>query len=161
MPVSLGRSCGSTLLPCARGGMLPRSIPKQRRRSDKQRDEEPIQDQDPQDSWRAPRAQPEDQRDRGDQRLSERRRGQRARHSMWPEARDDGTDDSDGEHPGIHRVCGVVLGPDDANGKVYPDEEESCRERNADGGSVRDIARLPRYQYIRETSAEDEDTRDN
>src|SRR5918998_3268106 len=30
---------------------------------------------------------------------SERRREQRACHSMWLEARDDGTDDSDGEHP--------------------------------------------------------------
>src|ERR671910_2784623 len=46
MPDSLGRSCGSTLLPCARGSLLPPSIPKQQRRSDKQRDEEPIQGQD-------------------------------------------------------------------------------------------------------------------
>ena len=74
MPDSLGRSCGSTLLPCARGGLLPPSIPKQQRRSDKQPDEEPVQDQDSQDSRRVPRAQPEDQRDHGDRRLGERRR---------------------------------------------------------------------------------------
>ncbi len=46
---------------------------------------------------------PGDQRDHGDHRLSERRREQRACQSMWPEARDDGTDDSDGEHPDIHK----------------------------------------------------------
>ena len=98
MPDSLGRSCGSTLLPFPRGKLLPPSIPKQPGRADKQRDEEPIQDQDSQDSRRAPReAQPEDQHDHGDQCLSERRREQRACHSMWLEARDDGTDDSDGE----------------------------------------------------------------
>src|SRR5918997_4106405 len=160
MPDSLGRSCGSTLLPClrprARGRLLPPSIPKQQRRSDKQRDEEPIQDQDPQGSWRTPRAQPEEQRDHGDQRLSERRREQRVRHPVWSEARDDGTDDSDGEHPDKHQVGEVVLTPDYADGKVYPDEKERCRERNTDGGSVRDIARLPRYQHIRKTSAEQE-----
>jgi len=77
MPDSLGRSCGSTLRPCARGSLLPRSMPKQQRRSDKQRDEEPIQGQDL--SRPAPRGvQPEDQRDHGDQRLSEHRRGRRA-----------------------------------------------------------------------------------
>ncbi len=80
---------------------------------------------------------------------------------MRPGARDDGTDDSDGEHPDIHHVGEVVLRPDDADGKVHPDEEERCRERNADGGSVRDIACLPRYQHIRETSAEDEGTGEN
>jgi hypothetical protein len=80
---------------------------------------------------------------------------------MWPEARDDGTDDPDGEHPDIHRVGVVVLRPNDANGTGQPDEEECCRERNADGGSVRDIARLARYQLIRETSAEDEGTSEN
>src|SRR5215213_2932317 len=70
---------------------------------------------------------------------SECRREQRACHSMWLEARDDGTDDYDGEHPDIHQVGGVARSPDDANGKVHPDEDECCRERNADGGSVRDI----------------------
>ncbi len=49
-----------------------RSTPKQPRRSDEQRDEEPVQGQDL--YRRAPReAQPEDQHDHGDQRLSERR----------------------------------------------------------------------------------------
>jgi hypothetical protein len=37
---------GSTPRPCARGSLLPCSMPKQQRRSDKQRDEEPIQGQD-------------------------------------------------------------------------------------------------------------------
>jgi len=37
----------------------------------------------------------------------------------------------------------------DADGAVHPDKDECCRHRNADGGSVRDIARLPRYQLIR------------
>src|SRR5215210_2201227 len=147
MPDSLGRCCGSTLRPCARGSLLPRSIPKQQRRSAKQRDEEPVQGQE---LYRpAPRgAQP---CDHGYQRLSERRREQRACHSVWPEARDDGTDDPDGEHPDIHQVGEVVLGPDDANGKVQPDEDQCCRERSADGGSVGDIARLLRYQLIRKT----------
>lgn len=36
---------------------------------------------------------------------------------MWLEARDDGTDDPDGEHSAIHQVGGVPLIPDDANGK--------------------------------------------
>src|ERR687898_485660 len=152
---SLGRSCGSTLRPCARGDLLPPGVPEQQRRSDEQRDEEPVYGQNL--CRRAPRgAQPEDQRDHGDHRLGERHREQRACHSMWPEARDDGADDPDGEHPDIHRVGEVVLRPDDPNGDVYPDEDECRRERNADCGPVRDFARLPRYQHIRETGAEDE-----
>ena len=109
-PNSLGRGCESALLSCARGRLLPRRIPKQQRRSDKQRDEEPSQ---PQDLYRrAPREdQPEDQHDHGDQRLRERRREQRACHSGWPQARDDGTDDPDGEHPDIQHVGVVVLTP--------------------------------------------------
>jgi hypothetical protein len=161
MPDSLGRSRGSTLLPLPHGKLLSPSIPKLQRRSDEQRDEEPVHDQDPQDSRRAPRAQPEHQLDRGDQRLSERRRQQRACHFVRPEARDDGTDDPHGEHPAIHQVGGVARIPDDADGKVYPDEDERRRERDADGESVRDIARLPRYQLIRETAAEDEGTGDD
>ena len=101
---------------------------------------------------------PGDQRDHGDQHLSERRSEQRACHSMWPETRDDGTNDSDGEHPDIHQVDELVLSPDEPNGKVHPDEDECCHERNADGGSVRDIARLPRCKLIRETSADQEGT---
>src|SRR5215213_1185725 len=155
MPDSPGRSCWSTLLPRARGSLLPPSIPKQQRRSDELRDEEPVQGQDPQDPRRAPRAQSEDKRDHGDKRLGERRGEQCACHPVWPEARDDGTDDPDAEHPDIYQVGSVVLIPDDANGTGHPDEHDRCRERNADGGSVRDIARLPRYQHIRETGAED------
>ena len=86
--------------------------------------------------------QPGDQRDHGDQRLSERRREQRACHSMWLEARDYGTDDSDGEHPDIHQVGGIAISPEDANSTDHPDEDECCRERNADGPFVRGIARL-------------------
>ncbi len=92
---------------------------------------------------------PGNQRNHGDQRLSKRRREQRACPSMWPEARDDGTDDSDGEHPEIHQVGGFVLTPDEPNGKVHPDEEKRCRKRNADRNSVRDTAHLPRYQLKR------------
>ena len=73
---------------------------------------------------------PGDQRDHGDQRLSERRREQRACHSMWLEARDDGTDESDGEHPAIHQVGVVACSPDDANGAIHPEEEECCREHD-------------------------------
>ena len=80
---------------------------------------------------------------------------------MWLEARDEGTDNSDGEHPDVHQVGEVSLVSDYANGKVYPDKEERCRDRNADGGSVRDMACLPRYQLIRETSAEQEDAGDS
>lgn len=56
---------------------------------------------------------------------------------MGLEARDDGTDDSDSEHPEIHQVGGIAVLPDDANAKTQPDEDECCRERNADGGSLR------------------------
>jgi hypothetical protein len=52
---------------------------------------------------------------------------------MWLEAGDDGTDDSDGEHPDIHQVGEPARSPDDADGKDHPDEDECCRERNADG----------------------------
>jgi hypothetical protein len=58
---------------------------------------------------------------------------------MGLEARDDGTDDSDSEHPQIHQVGGIAIRPDDANAKTQPDEHECGRERNADGGSVRSI----------------------
>jgi hypothetical protein len=74
---------------------------------------------------------PGDQGDHGDQHLGERRREQRACHSMWLEARDVGTDDSHGEHPEGHHL-GVAFTPEDANGN----EDECSRERNADGGSV-------------------------
>ena len=65
---------------------------------------------------------------------------------MWLEARDDCTDGSDGEHPDIHQVGEVVWLPDDANGKVHPDEDECGRERKADGGFLRGIVRLPRLK---------------
>ena len=56
---------------------------------------------------------------------------------MWLEARDEGTDNSDGEHPDVHQVGGVSLVSHNSNGKVHPDKEKCCRHRNADGGSVR------------------------
>ena len=60
---------------------------------------------------------------------------------MWLEAGDDGTDDSDGEYPDIHQVGESARSPDDAGGKDHPDEDdECCRERNADGGSVRGVS---------------------
>ena len=136
------KALGSTLRPCARGCSLPPSIPKQQRRSDKQRNEEPGHAQDLCQS--APLgAQPEGHRDRGDQRLSECHREQRARHPRWPEARDDGAGDPYGEHPEVHQVGGVVLGPDDPNGKVYPDQKERCRKRNADGVDAVTDTNLP------------------
>ena len=79
---------------------------------------------------------PGDQRDHGDQRLSECRCAQSAGHSPWPKAGDHGTDDSDGEHPGVHQVEGVALGPDEANGTDHPEQEDCCRECSADGESV-------------------------
>ena len=135
---------GSTLRPCARGSSLPRSISKQPGRSEKQRDEEPIETQDLAHGAIRGLVHPSDQRDHGDQRLSERRREQRACHSMWLEARDDGTDDSDGEHPDIHQVGAIAITPEDANGTDHPDEEEWRSERKADGGFVRGIACLHR-----------------
>jgi len=87
--------------------------------------------------------------------LSKRRRHQRARHFLRPKPCDEDACDSDGEHPDIHQVGAFVRFSDDADGKVYPDEEERCRERNAASESVRDITALPRYQHICETSAED------
>ena len=65
----------------------------------------------------------------------------------WLEARDDGTDDSDREHPGILSRA-IALTPEDANGTDHPDEEEWCRERKADGGFVRGIARHSSLQSI-------------
>src|SRR4028118_695498 len=57
-------------------GSPARSFPKQPGRSDKQPDEEPIQDQDPQDSRRAPRgAQRDDQREHGEPRPTQPPRG--------------------------------------------------------------------------------------
>jgi hypothetical protein len=85
--------------------------------------------------------------------LSERGREQRARHSSRLEARDDGPDDTDGEHAAKHHVGVVALGPDDANRSIHPDENECSRERNADGGSVRGTACLPRQELIGDTSA--------
>ncbi|CAN5587434.1 hypothetical protein BH24CHL1_BH24CHL1_03620 [soil metagenome] len=72
--------------------------------------------------------------------------------------RDDGAHDSDGEHADVHHVSGAVLTagnsrPEDANGKFCPYEEERCRECKTDGESMR-TTNLPRYQLIRETSAE-------
>ena len=64
---------------------------------------------------------------------------------MWLEARDDGTDDSDGEHPDIHQVGAIAVTPEDANGTDHPDQEEWCRERKADGGFVGGIVRLHRF----------------
>jgi hypothetical protein len=75
---------------------------------------------------------------------------------MWLESRDDGTDDADGENPAIHQVGVVVLRPDDADGRIYPDEDECCCERNANGGSVCAIACHPRCQLIGDASAEDQ-----
>jgi len=61
----------------------------------------------------------------------------------------------------MHQVGGVALVPDDANGKVYPDEEERCPDRNADGSSVHYTAHPPRYQLIRETRAKQKGAGDN
>ena len=77
-----------------------------------------------------------EQRDHGEQRLSERRRAHRACHPMWLQARDDGTGYPDGEHPGVHQVGGVAFTSENVYGRDQPDEDERCRERNADGGSV-------------------------
>ena len=74
--------------------------------------------------------------DHGDQCLSEHHREKHARHSMRLEAHDDGTDASDSEQPIIHHVGVVIDGPNDANGTVSPEEEECCRERKTDGGSL-------------------------
>jgi hypothetical protein len=62
---------------------------------------------------------------------------------MWLEARDEGTDDADGKHSEIHQVGEFVLTADDPDGKVHPDEDECCRERNAGSSSVRSVATHP------------------
>ncbi len=43
---------------------------------------------------------------------------------MGSEARDEGTNESDSEHPEIHQV-GASRFSDDANGSIHPDEEET------------------------------------
>ena len=101
-------------------------------------------------------AQTGDQCDHTDQHLSKCRCKQRTCHSMWPEACDERTDDSDDDHSTIHQVGGVVLCPDYPDRKIHPDEEKCCRDRNADSNPVRDIVHLSRYQFIHETSAEQE-----
>ena len=63
--------------------------------------------------------------------------------------------------PPYSRLAGLSLVSDDANGTVYPDEEERCRKRNANRGSVHNSARLPRYQLISEASAEQKDSGEN
>jgi hypothetical protein len=64
--------------------------------------------------------------------------------------------DTDGEHPTIEQIGGVVLRPDEPNDQVHPDEEECCRHRNAHGGSVRAIASLACDPCIRVTRATQE-----
>ena len=49
---------------------------------------------------------------------------------MRLKSRDEGTDDSDGEHADIHRVGGIALVSDDADPKVCPDQQERDRERD-------------------------------
>src|SRR5688572_16723783 len=55
---------------------------------------------------------------------------------MRSQARDEGTDDSDGEHAEIHQVGRIAVLPDDAHAKAQPDEDACRRERRADGESV-------------------------
>jgi hypothetical protein len=49
---------------------------------------------------------------------------------MGLKSRDEGTDDSDGEHPDIHRVVRIALVSDDADRKVYPDQQARGLERD-------------------------------
>jgi hypothetical protein len=48
----------------------------------------------------------------------------------------------------------VILRPDDADGKVCPNEDECCNDRNADGGSVGDIPCHPCCHFVGAASAE-------
>src|SRR3989338_3904268 len=62
--------------------------------------------------------------------------------------------------PKLHRV-GKVPVPDDANGSVYPDHEDSRHYCNADSGSVCAITHLSRYQLIHKPCAEQEGAHKN
>lgn len=56
--------------------------------------------------------------------------------------------------PPYIKLAGVVLISDEADGKVHPDEDERCSERNARAGSVGAIARHPRCQLVSATCAD-------
>src|SRR5262245_38588471 len=75
---------------------------------------------------------------------------------MRLKARDECTDESDGEHSQIHQIDGTVS--DDASGRIYPEQDEACHAGNTDGGSVRNRAPLSCNQFISETRAEQEGT---
>jgi len=60
----------------------------------------------------------------GDRRLSERRSDQRAGHSTRSEARDEGADAPNGEHPEVHQVGRVATPLDDADAEAQSDEDE-------------------------------------
>ncbi|MFC1513831.1 hypothetical protein ACFL5P_02365 [candidate division KSB1 bacterium] len=65
---------------------------------------------------------------------------------MWPETGDEGTDNSDSKHSGIHQVGVIVLSPDETNGTVHSEEKEGCRECKIDGGFVHGIVGFPHFK---------------
>ena len=67
---------------------------------------------------------------------------------MRLEARVDGTDDSNSEHPEIHQVGGIAVLPNNANAKAQPDKDKCCRKRNADGRSVRDTICMCSHEHV-------------
>src|ERR671919_607383 len=80
---------------------------------------------------------------------------------MWPEAPDDGTDNSDGEYPAIHQVSGIARRADDTNGEIQPEKKTPCRAPNRAGPSKPVMPPPPRHKLIRETGAEQDGTHDD
>jgi hypothetical protein len=68
--------------------------------------------------------------------LSECRSEQRAGHSTGSEARDEGADNPDSEHPEVHQVGRVAISPDNANAEAESDQDEGCRDRDTSGKSI-------------------------
>ena len=112
--------------------VLARRAPKQQSRSDKQQGEERIQNKHTKHTrWTPGIGIRDNERNHGNQSLGKCHREQRAGHSTRLEARDEGADESDGEHSEIYQVKALVI-PNDAHGSVHPYEDKCCCDRNAD-----------------------------
>jgi hypothetical protein len=132
----------------------------QDRRCDEEENEERIQekhaDQSPEVLLISDRGPPDHYRQHRDHRLDESRHEQRTGHSLGTQARGGGADAPDHQDTEIQHVGWVVLGPDETDGEVDPDEEERSGARQAGGNPVGDAGRLPHDQFERETRAEEE-----
>jgi hypothetical protein len=73
---------------------------------------------------------------------------------MWLKARDEGTDDPDGEHSGIYRIGGIILAPDEGNSKVDSDEDEDDHNCNTEGSQAQSVACHSGCQLVGTASAD-------